>query len=46
MADSVALLRRKIQDKGLAVQDSTMNSVITLAAIEVRIKIELSWAGV
>ncbi|KAG9736486.1 hypothetical protein KCU73_g10233, partial [Aureobasidium melanogenum] len=34
MADSVALLRRKIQDQDLAIQDSTMNSVITLAAIE------------
>lgn len=36
MADSVALLRRKIQDTSLAVQDGTLNSVITLAAIEVR----------
>lgn len=35
MADSVALLRRKVQDQRLAVQDGTMNSVITLAAIEV-----------
>ncbi|KAG9846555.1 hypothetical protein KCU98_g6326, partial [Aureobasidium melanogenum] len=34
MADSVALLRRKVQDQDLAIQDSTMNSVITLAAIE------------
>ncbi|KAE8446561.1 hypothetical protein EG329_011893 [Mollisiaceae sp. DMI_Dod_QoI] len=34
MADSVALLRRKIEDTTLAVQDGTMNSVITLAAIE------------
>ncbi|KAF9895350.1 hypothetical protein FE257_000254 [Aspergillus nanangensis] len=34
MADSVALLRRKIEDVSLAVQDGTMNSVITLAAIE------------
>ncbi|KAL4915244.1 hypothetical protein BDW62DRAFT_203844 [Aspergillus aurantiobrunneus] len=34
MADSVALLRRKVQDPSLAVQDGTMNSVITLAAIE------------
>lgn len=42
MADSVALLRRKVQDKGLSVQDSTMNSVITLAAIEVRISIEFN----
>ncbi|KAK1145884.1 hypothetical protein N8T08_003830 [Aspergillus melleus] len=33
-ADSVALLRRKVQDPSLAVQDGTMNSVITLAAIE------------
>jgi hypothetical protein len=35
MADSVALLRRKVEDTSLAVQDGTMNSVITLAAIEV-----------
>jgi hypothetical protein len=35
MADSVSLLRRKIQDVSLAVQDGTMNSVITLATIEV-----------
>ncbi|KAM7198559.1 hypothetical protein V8F20_006089 [Naviculisporaceae sp. PSN 640] len=34
MADSVALLRRKVQDPVLAVQDGTMNSVVTLAAIE------------
>ncbi|EQB54849.1 hypothetical protein CGLO_05258 [Colletotrichum gloeosporioides Cg-14] len=34
MADSVALLRRKVEDTSLAVQDGTMNSVITLAAIE------------
>ncbi|KAL2821213.1 hypothetical protein BJX63DRAFT_379652 [Aspergillus granulosus] len=34
MDDSVALLRRKIEDPSLAVQDGTMNSVITLAAIE------------
>lgn len=37
MADSVALLRRKVQDTSLAIQDGTMNSVITLAAIEVRL---------
>ena len=36
MADSVALLRRKVEDRSLAVQDGTMNSVITLATIEVR----------
>lgn len=35
MADSVALLRRKVEDTSLAVQDGTMNSVITLATIEV-----------
>ncbi|KAK0655606.1 hypothetical protein B0T16DRAFT_364136 [Cercophora newfieldiana] len=34
MADSVALLRRKVEDTALAVQDGTMNSVITLATIE------------
>lgn len=35
MADSVALLRRKVEDTSLAVQDGTLNSVITLATIEV-----------
>jgi hypothetical protein len=39
MADSVALLRRKVQDASLAVQDGTMNSVITLATIEVRLQV-------
>lgn len=39
MADSVALLRRKVEDTSLAVQDGTMNSVITLAAIEVRLRL-------
>ncbi|GAB1318349.1 hypothetical protein MFIFM68171_08559 [Madurella fahalii] len=34
MADSVALLRRKVEDTSLALQDGTMNSVITLATIE------------
>nr|XP_036581191.1 C6 zinc finger domain-containing protein [Colletotrichum truncatum]KAF6789459.1 C6 zinc finger domain-containing protein [Colletotrichum truncatum] len=34
MADSVALLRRKVENTTLALQDGTMNSVITLAAIE------------
>ncbi|KAK4451522.1 hypothetical protein QBC34DRAFT_401251 [Podospora aff. communis PSN243] len=34
MSDSVALLRRKVQDSALAIQDGTMNSVITLATIE------------
>ncbi|OJJ42461.1 hypothetical protein ASPZODRAFT_137272 [Penicilliopsis zonata CBS 506.65] len=34
MADSVALLRRKLAHASLAVQDGTMDSVITLAAIE------------
>ncbi|KAL4789069.1 hypothetical protein BDV19DRAFT_374664 [Aspergillus venezuelensis] len=34
MADSVALLRQKVMDTSLAVQDGTMDSVITLAAIE------------
>lgn len=37
MADSVALLRHKIEDSSLAMQDATMNAVITLAAIEVRL---------
>ncbi|KAM7198117.1 hypothetical protein V8F33_005175 [Rhypophila sp. PSN 637] len=34
MADSVALVRRKVQDPVLAVQDGTLNSIVTLAAIE------------
>ncbi|KAJ5350909.1 Protein of unknown function DUF3468 [Penicillium brevicompactum] len=34
MADSVALLRRKVHDVSLAMQDGTMNCVITLATIE------------
>lgn len=34
MADSVALLRRKVEDTSLAMQDGTLNSVITLATIE------------
>ncbi|KAM3539900.1 hypothetical protein ARSEF1564_007172 [Beauveria bassiana] len=34
MSDSVVLLRRKVQDVSLAMQDSTINSVITLATIE------------
>lgn len=42
MADSVALLRRKVEDKTLAVQDGTINSVITLATIEVRFPLYLS----
>lgn len=42
MADSVALLRRKIANASLAVQDGTMNSVITLATIEVRYSLELA----
>lgn len=39
MADSVALLRRKLEDTSLAVQDGTMNAVITLATIEVRLSV-------
>jgi len=39
MADSVALLRRKVEDVSLATEDGTMNSVITLAAIEVRLRL-------
>jgi hypothetical protein len=45
MVDSVALLRRKVEYMSLAVQDGTMNSVITLATIEVRyyLKHPLFW---
>ena len=42
MADSVALLRRKVEDVSLAVQDGTMNSVITLATIEVSFPLTFS----
>ncbi|KAH7066290.1 hypothetical protein BKA63DRAFT_159289 [Paraphoma chrysanthemicola] len=34
MADSVSLLRVKVQDPDLALQDETLDSVVTLAAIE------------
>ncbi|KAH8896885.1 hypothetical protein GQ53DRAFT_680615, partial [Thozetella sp. PMI_491] len=34
MADSVSLVRRKIEDASSAFQDETLNSVVTLAAIE------------
>lgn len=37
MAESVSLVRRRIADPGLALRDETIDSVITLAAIEVRI---------
>lgn len=35
MVDSVSLVRRKIESPSLAFQDETLNSVVTLAAIEV-----------
>ncbi|CAI6091726.1 unnamed protein product [Clonostachys chloroleuca] len=34
MMDSVSLVRKRIGDSSLAIQDETMNSVVTLAAIE------------
>jgi hypothetical protein len=34
MADSVSLVRLKVDDPALAIQDDTMDSVVTLAAIE------------
>ncbi|KAM5378109.1 hypothetical protein ACJZ2D_004567 [Fusarium nematophilum] len=34
MADSVSLVRRKVENPVLAIQDETLNSVVTLAAIE------------
>ncbi|KAI4597551.1 hypothetical protein KJ359_004253 [Pestalotiopsis sp. 9143b] len=34
MADSVALVRRKVESSALAFQNETLNSVVTLAAIE------------
>jgi hypothetical protein len=36
MMDSVSLVRQRIGDATLAFQDETLNSVVTLAAIEVR----------
>ena len=35
IADSVSLVRRRVETPSLAVQDATMNSVVMLAAIEV-----------
>ena len=35
MADSVSLIRKKIGSTSLAIRDETLNSVVTLAAIEV-----------
>ena len=34
LADSVALVRAKVEDATLAIEDETMDSVVTLAAIE------------
>ena len=34
MVDSVSLVRKRIQDPVLAFQDETLDSVVTLAAIE------------
>jgi hypothetical protein len=34
MADSVSLVRLKVEDPVLAIQDETMDAVVTLAAIE------------
>ncbi|RGP80083.1 hypothetical protein FLONG3_1854 [Fusarium longipes] len=34
MADSVSLIRKKVGSTSLAIQDETLNSVVTLAAIE------------
>lgn len=36
MLDSIALVRKRIGDSSLAIQDETLDSVVTLAAIEVR----------
>jgi predicted lysophospholipase L1 biosynthesis ABC-type transport system permease subunit len=35
MVDSVALVRQKVESTSLAYQNETLNSVVTLAAIEV-----------
>lgn len=42
MNDSVSLLRLKVQDPSQAIQDATMNAVVTLAAIEVIILLLLT----
>jgi hypothetical protein len=41
MMDSVALVRRKVADSNVAFKDETLNSVVTLAAIEV--STQLCW---
>jgi hypothetical protein len=37
MRDAVSLIRQKIDDPSLAFQDATIDAVVTLAAIEVRV---------
>jgi hypothetical protein len=37
MVDSVSLVRHKVEHPSLAFEDQTLNSVVTLAAIEVKI---------
>ena len=37
MADSVSLVRKRVEDPVLAFQDETIDSVVTLAAIEVKL---------
>lgn len=36
MIDSISFLRQRLEDSSLAFQDETLDSVVTLAAIEVR----------
>lgn len=42
MADSIALVRRRVEDQSLACGDETIDSVVTLAAIEVIIYVYVS----
>jgi hypothetical protein len=45
MADSVSLVRQRVDEPSLAFQDETMNSVVTLAAIEVGVDKLLLFLG-
>ena len=40
MADSLSLVRQKIENPTSAIEDATMDSVVTLAAIEVRLALD------
>ena len=46
MADSVSLVRQRVDKPTLAFQDETMNSVVTLAAIEVGCQLTFTTPGI